>query len=133
MGFAHYRRRFDRIIGVLSMAISVASLSRSGLRDWLLQRLSAYYMLFYLIGMAIAMLRMPAIHYLALSDLFSCPWMPVLSFIFVLCVATHAWIGLWTVLTDYVNCKYARLSLYVLLIFSLLCLVIWSATIFWSV
>lgn len=111
------------------MVKNVTSLGRSGLQDWLIQRVSAIVIAlysFFLIGYAF--FHYP-LNFTQWSYLFSCVPMKIITFLFMLSVVMHAWIGLWTVFTDYIKCTYLRVSLQVLLAFTLLYYLIWTVVI----
>jgi len=83
----------------------------SGFRDWLVQRISAIligaYVIFLLIFIAVEQpLQYPEWHML-----FGNVWMKIFSLVVLVSLLWHAWIGLWTVFTDYVKPKGLRLFL----------------------
>lgn len=84
------------------MVTSVSGLTRSGLADFVVQRLSAYVMVLYtlcLIGFFIS----NSITYESLHQMFDHPVMRWFTFFALLSMAAHAWIGVWTVGTDYIR------------------------------
>lgn len=83
------------------MVTSVTSFGRSGVSDWLVQRVSAVILLAYF-GFVGAQLA-GGIGYGEWAALFERSWMRVFSLMALLSLAAHAWIGIWAVLTDYLT------------------------------
>lgn len=81
----------------------VTSLTRNGLYDWLLQRVSAVILAAYSLFVFFYILCNPDLTYEQWRALFDAAWMRIFSLIALLMILVHAWIGLWTVLTDYVT------------------------------
>ena len=85
------------------MVKSLISIGRSGLSNWLLQRVSALIMSAYLIFMLAYFFVNPSPSYTQWSELHSSLAMRIFSLVTILSIAAHAWIGIWCVLTDYIN------------------------------
>lgn len=83
------------------MVTAVTSFGRSGLSDWFMQRVTAVILLAYTI--TIACVVFSGTDYAAWRDLFDQTWMRIFSLLALLSVCAHAWIGLWTVFTDYMT------------------------------
>ena len=113
------------------MVNSVTNYSRNGLSDWLVQRVSAVLVGAYFVFIVAYFLCHPDLNYQQWQALFSATFMKIATFLVVLSICAHAWIGLWTVFTDYVKCACLRVILEVLLILLLLSYVIWSICILW--
>jgi len=98
----------------------------TGLRAWVIQRVSAIYLLLffpYLIGKFI--LVPPASH----ADWVSWLSLPVVSIgllVFVLALLVHAWVGARDILVDYVHPVAARITLLSLLGFGLVACGLWA-------
>lgn len=82
------------------MVTSVTNLGRSGLSDWMIQRVSGVILLAYTIFIA-AVVFIGAPDYAEWTALFGQTWVKVFSLAALLSIASHAWIGLWCVSTDY--------------------------------
>lgn len=93
--------------------------SHRGFYDWIIQRVSALLIGAYAIGIAVFFLMHSPMHFSVWKHLFSQLTMKIATVLVVIAVLWHAWIGLWTVLTDYVKCGYARLLLEILIILTL--------------
>ncbi|WP_299774253.1 succinate dehydrogenase, hydrophobic membrane anchor protein [uncultured Pseudoteredinibacter sp.] len=85
------------------MVTAVTSFGRSGLYDWMIQRVSAVVMAAYTIFLAAFIVLTPELTYEVWKGLYSTLWMRVFSLITLFSIAAHAWIGLWAVLTDYLT------------------------------
>lgn len=103
-----------------------------GLRDWLIQRVTAVVMLVYTLGIAGYLLLQPVVDYNAWTLLFSSNVVRSISLLFLLSVFYHAWIGVRDIVMDYVKPAAVRLVVYVLVILALLLYVIWSVQILWG-
>jgi succinate dehydrogenase / fumarate reductase, membrane anchor subunit len=103
-----------------------------GLRDWLIQRITAVVMILYTLGIGGYLLFQPVLDYNAWTLLFSSNVVRTFSLLFLLSVFYHAWIGVRDVVMDYVNPVLIRLSIHVLVILTLLLYTIWSVQILWG-
>ena len=88
-----------------------ALVDKKGLRDWCLQRVSALLIGAYALFLMVYSMTETPLTYLAWHHLFSSTLMRTATILVMLSLLVHAWIGLWTVLTDYVHAKILRLSL----------------------
>ena len=96
-----------------------------GLFEWIVQRVSALLIGAYTIFLLSFFLMHVPLHYPEWENLFSFVWMRIATIVVVIAILWHAWIGLWTVLTDYVKCGYARLCLEVVIAITLLGYLFW--------
>jgi len=103
-----------------------------GLRDWLIQRITAVVMVLYTLGMAAYLLMQPVLDYNAWTLLFSSNVVRTFSLLFLISVFYHAWIGVRDIAMDYVKPAAIRLLIHVLVILTLLLYLIWSAQILWG-
>lgn len=115
------------------MVTSVVGISRQGIRDWMIQRVSAVIMAVYSIGMIIFFLKNPDLDYVTWHFLFSSTWMKLATLLFFASLLFHAWVGIWTVLTDYVKCYIARFTGHVVVFFGLAACFFWALLILWGV
>ncbi|MFV0477396.1 MAG: succinate dehydrogenase, hydrophobic membrane anchor protein [Parahaliea sp.] len=83
------------------MVTTTTNYGRSGVSDWLVQRISAVILLAYFIFIACA--TAGGTDYVSWRALFDQTWVKIFSLAALLSVAAHAWIGLWVVLTDYLT------------------------------
>lgn len=101
------------------MVNSSTSVNRRGLSDWLIQRFSAVYMVCFLAGLIVFFITHPALSYTEWHNLFSGICIKTLTLLFFVSLLLHAWVGIWTVLTDYVSCGCLRVFLEAVVLFSL--------------
>lgn len=83
------------------MVTSVTSMGRSGLYDWLMQRVTAVILLAYFAFLAVVLVG--GVDYAGWKALFSQTWVRIFSLLALLSLGIHAWVGLWCVLTDYIT------------------------------
>jgi succinate dehydrogenase / fumarate reductase membrane anchor subunit len=115
------------------MVKSVLGVNHQGLQDWLIQRVSAVIMAIYSIGMISYFLIGGPIEFVNWHALFAHVWMKIAT---ILCVASllfHAWVGMWTIFTDYVKPYGLTIVLNVLVFFSLVASFFWALLILWGV
>jgi succinate dehydrogenase / fumarate reductase membrane anchor subunit len=104
-----------------------------GLRDWLIQRISAVVMAVYTLLFVLILVFAPPPHYGAWRDLFSNQIMKLATFIFFVSVFLHAWVGMRDILMDYVKPTGLRLGLHSLVVLALVADTGWAVQILWSV
>ena len=83
------------------MVTSVTSFSRTGLSDWLIQRVTSLVLLAYFLMIAYQLKG--SVDYTSWRELFDQTWMKVFTLMAGLSLVAHAWIGLWSVFTDYLT------------------------------
>lgn len=103
-----------------------------GLRDWLIQRVTAVVMALYLLVIAGFLLWQPSFGYDTWIELFSGNVMRTFSLLFLLSVFYHAWIGVRDIVMDYVKPAGIRLVIHVTVILALILYTIWSVQILWG-
>lgn len=113
--------------------VSVASPNRRGLRDWLIQRITAIVLAIYSVFILGYLIVSAPLNFNAWHALYSHELMRVFTFLVLLSLVYHTWIGLWTILTDYIKCAYLRLCLQAVVIVVLLGYVSWGIDILWGI
>ena len=103
-----------------------------GLRDWLIQRISAVVMALYSLFMAVYLLLQPRLDYDLWTGLFSSLVVRTFTLLFLMCLFYHAWIGLRGIVMDYIKSASVRLVIHVLVILVSLLYTIWSVQILWG-
>ncbi|HEX4882396.1 MAG TPA: succinate dehydrogenase, hydrophobic membrane anchor protein [Porticoccaceae bacterium] len=118
----------------------VTSFGRSGLSDWLMQRISAVIIAVYTLVMVGYLATHAELSYAQWAALHQQFWVRLLTLFTVLAIAAHAWIGIWAVLTDYVTVRLLgpiatplRLVLVLGAIALILAYVVWAIDILWGV
>ncbi len=104
-----------------------------GVKDWLAQRITAVIMVIFTIVLAVAFLLSNGASYEAWAGLFANQWMKILTFLTILSLAYHAWIGVRDIWMDYVKPAGIRLVLHVLTILWLVGCTGYAAQILWRV
>ncbi|MES2625726.1 MAG: succinate dehydrogenase, hydrophobic membrane anchor protein [Pseudomonadota bacterium] len=122
------------------MVTNITSLGRNGVYDWLVQRVSAVVLLTYFVFLAFYVATHPDLTFVQWQGLFASIWMRAFSLLALLALCAHAWIGMWTVFTDYLTSNVlGSAATAVRLIFQLGCLlvlfayVVWCVQILWSI
>jgi succinate dehydrogenase / fumarate reductase membrane anchor subunit len=104
-----------------------------GLRDWLVQRVTAIMMALYTLLFLAMLVSAPTIDFVEWRQLFTPQWMKFATLLFLAGLYWHAWIGLRNIFMDYVKSSGLRLMLHVLTIAWLAVCAAWSVQILWSV
>ncbi len=111
----------------------------SGVTDWLIQRVSSIVISSYTIWMVFWLLSTEEVDYQAWTTLFSNFWMQIYTVATVLAICSHAWIGLWTIGSDYLTARqfggsasWVRASYNIVCFLSLLLCGIWILFIMWN-
>ena len=103
-----------------------------GLRDWLIQRVTAVVMVVYLVSLGAYLLWQPDLSYDVWIALYSSLPVRTFTLLFLMCLFYHAWIGVRNVVMDYVKPAGLRLLFHVLVILALILYAIWSVQILWG-
>jgi succinate dehydrogenase / fumarate reductase, membrane anchor subunit len=103
-----------------------------GLVDWLAQRVTGAVMaIFTLIVLAQVLFTSGPIGYDKWAGIYSSQWMKVLTFVVILALAYHAWVGMRDIWMDYVKPVGARLTLHLLTIVWLVGCAGWAVQVLW--
>jgi len=103
-----------------------------GLRDWLVQRVTAAVMALYSVVLVAWLLWQPRVDYDTWTALFSSQPMRTVTLLFLLSVFYHAWIGVRDIVMDYVKPAGVRLVIHVLVILVSLLYAVWAVQILWG-
>lgn len=122
------------------MVTAVTNLGRSGVYDWLIQRISALVLTLYTFFIVGFILAHPQLEYAEWESLFSQFWVRIFSLLALISMAAHAWIGLWVVLTDYVTTQTMgksgtaiRICLQIILGVVTVAYTVWGIEILWGI
>lgn len=102
-----------------------------GLRDWVAQRFTAVIMGIFTIALVAQLLVGPPLDYYRWSAIFSQQWMKVLTFVNIVALLWHVWVGMRDIWMDYVKPTGVRLSLDVLTIAWLVGCGGWAVQVLW--
>jgi succinate dehydrogenase / fumarate reductase membrane anchor subunit len=102
-----------------------------GLRDWLSQRVTAAVLAAFTIVLLAQLLMPGEIGYDKWAGIFAAQWMKVLTFVVIVSLAWHAWVGVRDIWMDYVKPVGVRLTLQVLTIVWLVGCAGWAVQVLW--
>lgn len=122
------------------MVTNITSLGSNGALDWLVQRVSAVVLLAWIFCVGGSVLFTDGMTYETWRALFDSTAMRVFSLAALLSLCAHAWIGMWTVSTDYLTAALlGKSATAVRFLFQLGCLLVlftyfvWCVQILWSI
>ncbi|SDH81444.1 succinate dehydrogenase subunit D [Pseudomonas panipatensis] len=87
----------------MGMVTNVTNFSRSGLFDWMAQRVSAVVLAAYVLFLLGYLIAHPNISYAEWHGLYSHSLMRIFSLLTLVSLSVHAWVGMWTITTDYLT------------------------------
>jgi succinate dehydrogenase / fumarate reductase, membrane anchor subunit len=102
-----------------------------GFRDWLSQRVTAALMAIFTLVLIVQVLFGAKLGYPRWSQIFSSQWMKVLTFVVIVSLAWHAWVGMRDVWMDYVKPVGVRLGLQVFTLAWLVGCCGWAVQVLW--
>ena len=102
-----------------------------GLRDWLSQRVTAALMALFTALVILQVLLPGEMGYDKWAGIFSSQWMKVLTFVVIVSLLVHVWVGVRDVFMDYVKPVGARLVLQVAAIVWLVGCAGWAIQVLW--
>lgn len=106
--------------------------ARYGMRDWLVQRATAVLMaLFTLLLLAQLLFAPGPLGYDAWAGIFAAQWMKVVTFVVLIALAWHAWVGMRDIWMDYIKPAALRLVLHVATLAWLLGCLGWAVQVLW--
>lgn len=122
------------------MVTNVTNLSRSGLYDWMAQRVSAVVLAVYVLFLLGYLIANPGMDYAQWHGLFSNNWMRIFSLLTLVSLSVHAWVGMWTISTDYLTgMAIGKWATSVRFLFQAVCgiamfaLFVWGVQILWGI
>ena len=102
-----------------------------GLRDWLSQRVTAVLMALFTVVLLAQVLFGAPMGYDRWAGIFSAQWMKLLTFVVLLSLGWHAWVGMRDIWMDYVKSVAVRLTLQVATIVWLVGCMGWAIQVLW--
>lgn len=85
------------------MVTNVTNFSRSGLYDWMAQRVSAVVLAAFFLFLLGYLVSHPGLTFSDWNGLFSNNGMRIFTLLALLSGSVHAWVGMWTITTDYLT------------------------------
>ncbi len=102
-----------------------------GLRDWLSQRVTAGLMALFTLVVIVQVLLPGEMGYDKWAGIFAAQWMKVLTFVVIVSLLYHVWVGMRDVWMDYVKPVGVRLALQVFTIAWLVGCAGWAIQVLW--
>lgn len=115
------------------MVASATSLGRSGLHDWIIQRVTGVVLAAYVVFLAGFIFSAETLTFPVWQNLFTQIWFKIFSLLALVSLSFHAWIGMWIISTDYLKNTMVRFVFQILVILSCFAFILWGAQILWSV
>lgn len=106
--------------------------ARYGVRDWLMQRVSAVYMAAYTLALSALLARGEPLAYANWRGLFDSAPMRYATLLFALCLYLHAWVGVRDIFMDYLKPTWLRLAAEAASVLALVLYAAWTVSILWS-
>ena len=103
-----------------------------GVKDWIVQRMTAAVMLVYTVLMVLMLLAMPS-SYEGWQALFSLTWVQVITQITFIAVVWHLWVGIRDLWMDYIKPDGLRLTLHALTAVWLVGCLVYSFVVVWGI
>jgi len=102
-----------------------------GLRDWMAQRATSLLMAIFTVVVVAQVLFGGPLDYYRWAAIFSAQWMKVLTFVVIVSLMVHVWVGMRDIWMDYVKPVVARLALDVATIVWLVGCAGWAIQVLW--
>ncbi|MEX0603180.1 MAG: succinate dehydrogenase, hydrophobic membrane anchor protein [Marinobacter sp.] len=113
------------------MVNSATNFGRSGVQDWMVQRVSAYVLALYTLFL-LGFVFFTDVTYETWNGLFAQTWFRIFSLLALISIGAHAWIGLWTVTTDYIKAAMPRFLVQAACGLTMFVYVVWGVQILWG-
>lgn len=115
------------------MVMLTNGLIGNGVRDWLVQRVSAVVIAVYFLTILYFFLTHSYVEYDDWALFMFSPWMRIFTLVVLLNVAAHAWLGMWRVTTDYITHLGIKIVVQSAIVLFLLGCLIWGVEIIWGI
>lgn len=102
-----------------------------GFRDWLSQRVTGVLMALFTLVVLVQVLLPGPLDYYKWAGIFSRQWMKVLTFVVIVSLLYHAWVGMRDIWMDYIKPVGLRLALQVFTIVWLVGCAGWAVQVLW--
>lgn len=123
------------------MSSNVTNFSRNGVSDWLIQRATAVILGVYFVVVMGFFICNSDLDFQTWKNFMACTAMKVATIVAFLSIAAHAWIGMWTISTDYLIKDghllgsvpaYVRLAFQTFCVLFLLASTLWGTLLIWG-
>lgn len=116
------------------MVTQVTSFSRNGMSDFIVQRVTAYILAAYTVFLVGFLAIQGDLSFSDWQALFSQTWMQIFTLLAILSTCAHAWIGMWTIGTDYIREHYFGAGADgIRLVYQVFCILALAVYLFWSI
>lgn len=112
--------------------MSITSLTRNGVKDFFMQRVTAVILAVYVVVFLGFVCSKSPMTYHAWVAMFHNPCMQFCTLLATLALIAHAWVGIWTILGDYIHCAWVRGILMVIFMIAFLGYIVWMIQILWG-
>jgi len=102
-----------------------------GLRDWLSQRVTAVLMVLFTLIVLVQVLMPGPMGYDKWAGIFAAQWMKVLTFVVIVSLLVHVWVGMRDIWMDYIQPVGVRLALQVATLVWLVGCAGWALQVLW--
>lgn len=123
----------------MALVKSATGLGKSGLSDWMIQRVSAVILAVYSVCVLGFVLFNPEMSFEQWQGFMGSTYMKVFSFLAIVALAGHGWVGMWTISTDYLTERQMgsiatpiRILFQLATIIAAIVYVVWAAMILWG-
>ncbi len=114
------------------MANSATNFSRNGVSDWIIQRVSAVILAAYTVFMVGYLMCAEDLVFSDWKMFFDSLPIKVFTALAVLSLVSHAWVGMWTISTDYIKPVAFRLLFQMLTVLGCFVYLFWTIVILWG-
>ena len=102
-----------------------------GFRDWLVQRVTGALMALFTVVLLVQVIFGEPLSYYKWAGIFSHQWMKTLTFVVIIALLYHAWVGVRDIWMDYVKPVAVRLALQVFTLVWLVGCAGWAIQVLW--
>ena len=114
------------------MVKTVSTLTSSGLKNWLIQNFSAFFMFIYIVGLVIYLMIKPIQDFSDWQLFIHLTFMKIASLLFLFFVIIHTRLGLWMIATDYLKNTIIRIGFLMISSLVLIGSFLWAVSIMWG-
>ncbi len=114
------------------MVTSITSFGRSGLYDWLVQRITALVLGCYTVFLVVFFLSNPGLNFQDWTSLHAQLPVRIFSLMALFSLGAHCWIGLWSVSTDYIKPFGYRFLFQVVVGAAMFIYIVWGIQLLWG-
>lgn len=116
------------------MVTQVISISRNGVSDWIIQRVSALVLAAYTLCIFGFIVLNPSLDFKTWSGFFNSTGLQIFTILALLSTCAHAWVGMWTIGSDYLQEHTLGSKATVLrFIYQISCVLIIAAYLIWGI